>query len=235
MMETSFAVLDVIVGENQSNADPDTPDDELFLYRLITMIWFPLHALTCFWMVWYVPDAIHLVWWEKILAFFGMGVLSGTIGIVYAHELMHQKNRLERWLGDLLMATTLYSQFRSEHLLVHHRYVGTPRDPVTARFNEGFFHFYPRVLKESLLSAFAAEKARLARRNLPWTSPGNPFFRYWALQAGMLALAFLLGGWVGVGLFLMQAGVAKWIAPSTSYSSAIFTSLPTLRLAGPTR
>jgi alkane 1-monooxygenase len=78
-----------------------------------------------------------------------MGVMSGTIGINYSHELMHQKNRLERWLGDLLLATVLYSHFRTEHLLVHHLYVGTPRDAVTARYNEGFHRFFLRVLRES--------------------------------------------------------------------------------------
>lgn len=54
--------------------------------------------------------------------------MTGTIGINYAHELMHQPRRGDRWLADILMAMVLYSHFRSEHLLVHHRYVGTPRE-----------------------------------------------------------------------------------------------------------
>ena len=52
--------------------------------------------------------------------------MTGTIGINYAHELMHQPRRGDRWLADILMAMLLYSNFRSEHLLVHHRYLGTP-------------------------------------------------------------------------------------------------------------
>ena len=111
----------------------------------------------------------------------------------------------------------LYSHFRSEHLLVHHRHVGTPRDTVTARYNEGFHRFYPRVLRESLTSAFHAEKNMLARKGLPWTDPGNPFFKYWALQAGFLLLALVLGGWSGLGLFLVQAGVAIWQLELVNY------------------
>jgi alkane 1-monooxygenase len=76
----------------------------------------------------------------------------------------------------------LYSHFRSEHLLVHHRHVGTPRDPVTARYNEGFHRFFPRVLEECWQSAFRAEKDMLARKGKSWTDLSNPFFRYWALQ-----------------------------------------------------
>jgi len=214
---TSFAVLDVFVGENERNADPDTPETELFWYRIITMAWFPLQSLICFWMVWYVPAAEHLAWWEKILAFFGMGVLSGTIGIVYSHELMHQKNRLERWLGDLLMGITLYSHFRSEHLLVHHRYVGTPRDGVTARYNEGFHRFLMRVVHHGYPSAWRAEKQMLARRNLPATDLSNPFWRYGAIQGGFLLLAVLLGGWIGFLLFVYQAMVAIWQLELVNY------------------
>jgi alkane 1-monooxygenase len=81
---------------------------------------------------------------------------------------------------------------------------------VTARYNEGFHRFYPRVLVESLLSAFRAEKDMLARKNLRWTDPTNPFWRYWALQAAFLVAAFLLGGGSGLLLFILQAGVAVW-------------------------
>jgi alkane 1-monooxygenase len=123
---------------------------------------------------------------------------------------MHQKNRLERWLADALLAMVLYSHFRSEHLLVHHRYVGTPRDPVTARLGESFYRFYPRVLKQSFLSAWGAEKAMLARKDLPVSDKSNPFWKYAALQAVSILLAFALGGWAGIGLFLVQAGIAVW-------------------------
>ncbi|MDK3071602.1 alkane 1-monooxygenase [Sedimentitalea sp. JM2-8] len=212
-----FSALDGLVGLNTENADLQATEENLFWYKALTILWVPVQLVTVFALIWYVSGALHLTALEKLAVFFGVGVITGTVGINYSHELMHQQSRLERNLADVLLAMVLYSHFRSEHLLVHHRYVGTPRDPVTARFNEGFYHFYPRVLKACLLSAFAAEKAKLARRNLPWTSLSNPFFRYWTLQAGMLALAFLLGGWIGVGLFLMQAGVAIWQLELVNY------------------
>jgi len=212
-----FTVLDAITGLNLENADLETGEDDLFWYRLITLIWFPLQFAVIFGLIWYATRATHLSGVEKWGLFFGVGVISGTIGINYSHELMHQKSKLERWLGDLLLASVLYSHFRSEHLLVHHRYVGTRRDPVTARYNEGFHRFFPRVLRESLVSAFAAEAAMLARKGLPWHHPSNPFWRYWALQAGMLALAFAIGGVEGLILFLVQAVTAIWQLELTNY------------------
>ena len=212
-----FTVLDFYVGLYTENADPGTGDEHLRWYRLITLIWMPIQFVLLFGMIWYASDATHLSIFEKWALFFGIGVITGTVGINYSHELMHQKPKFERTMGDLLLAMVLYSHFRSEHLLVHHRYVGTPRDPVTARYNEGFHRFFPRVLRETLTSSFAEEKAMLARKNLAWTDLSNPFFRYWALQAAMLLLALLLGGWVGLFLFLTQAFVAVWQLELVNY------------------
>ncbi|MEL7114470.1 MAG: alkane 1-monooxygenase [Pseudomonadota bacterium] len=214
---TGFILLDAVTGDYTENADPTITDDHLKWYRLITLIWFPAQAAVLIWAIWYVAPSDHLTFWEKYFLFFGVGVLSGTVGINYSHELMHQKSRVERWLGDLLLATVLYSHFRTEHLLVHHRYVGTPKDAVTARYNEGFHRYFPRVLRQSLVSAFQAEKAQLARKDLPWWHSSNPFWRYWALQLIFLALAFALGGWLGLFLFVHQAFIAVWQLELVNY------------------
>ncbi len=211
------SLLDVLTGINESNPDTETPEADLFWYRLITLIWFPIQFSVIYGMIWWVSATDHLSTLEVLVLFFGVGVISGTIGIVYAHELLHQRNRLERWLGDLLLALVLYSHFRSEHLQVHHRWVGTPRDPVTARYNEGFHRFFFRVLRQCPPSAWRAEVAMLKRRGLPWWHRANPFWRYALLQLAALALAFAIGGWTGLGLFLVQAGSAVWQLELTNY------------------
>ncbi len=212
-----FTILDALSGLNPDNPDTETPEDDLFWYKMITLIWFPIQFVLLFAMIWYVPQAAHLGVAEKVALFFGMGVISGTIGINYSHELMHQKDQLERWLADLLLATVLYSHFRSEHLRVHHLYVATPRDPATARYNEGFHRFFPRVVINSHKSAWKAEVAMLSRRELPWFHPTNPYWRYGALQLAMLVLALILGGWEGLALFILQAGVAIWQLELVNY------------------
>ncbi|VAV93231.1 Alkane-1 monooxygenase [hydrothermal vent metagenome] len=212
-----FSVFDAFLGLNKENADLQTSEAQLGWYKAITLIWTPLQFCLLYWMIWYVSGAEHLSTAGKIWMFFGVGVVTGTIGINYSHELMHQKDKGERFLADVLLAMVLYSHFRSEHLLVHHRYVGTPRDPATARYNEGFHRFFPRVLRDSLKSAFQAEKSMLARKNKPWNDFGNPFFRYWGMQGLMLLLALWIGGWTGLGLFLWQAFVAIWQLELVNY------------------
>ena len=212
-----FSGLDAVLGLNTENADPNIGEEHLAAYSLITKIWIPLQFITLFGLLYYVPRAEHLEALETVVLFFGVGVITGTVGINYSHELMHQKNKFERWLGDILLSMVLYSHFRTEHLLVHHRYVGTPRDAVTARYNEGFYRYFPRVLREGLSSAFKAEKEMLARKDLPWSDTSNPFFRYWALQAAMLLLALIVGGWMGLALFLWQAFAAVWQLELVNY------------------
>lgn len=212
-----MTVLDLLVGEDATDPDPATPDERLTWYRAITLIWFPLQAALIFGAIWYAARAPHLSGWEKLGLFFGIGTVSGTIGITYAHELLHQRNLIERWLGDLLLASVLYSHFRTEHLLVHHSWVGTPRDAVSARYNEGFHRFFLRVLRDCPASAWQAEAARLRRAGRKATDLRNPFWRYAALQLAMLGLALALGGWAGLGLFLWQALVAVWQLELTNY------------------
>ncbi|MFC3168251.1 alkane 1-monooxygenase [Paracoccus fontiphilus] len=209
--------LDGVLGLNEANPDPQTETARLFWHRAVTIIWFPLQFAAIFGSIWHVSHAGHLSGPEKLGLFFGVGVLSGTIGMVYAHELLHQKTAVERWMGDLLLASTLYSHFRTEHLLVHHAWVSTPRDAVSARYNEGFYRFFWRVLRDGPASAWRAETRLLARaKRSPWDRR-NPFWRYAALQGGMIALALALGGAQGLLLFVFQAFVAVWQLELTNY------------------
>ena len=81
-----FSILDAILGRNEDNPDLTTPESGLFWYRLITLIWFPVQFGLLFGLIWDVPQAAHLGALEKIVLFFGIGSISGTIGINYSHE-----------------------------------------------------------------------------------------------------------------------------------------------------
>ena len=127
-----FSLFDLAFGLSHANEDLATDVSALAGYRWATLLWMPAQFVSIFGLLIYVSQSGHLNFWEQQGLFFSLGVMSGTIGINYSHELMHQKTAYERWMADGLLAMVLYSHFRSEHLLVHHRYVGTPRDPVTA-------------------------------------------------------------------------------------------------------
>lgn len=212
-----FDLLDLVVGLNTKNEDTETAEKDLFWFRLLTMIWVPVQFILLFGLIAYASNTYHLDLLEKIGLFIGIGVMTGIVGIVYAHELIHQKNRLERWLGDILLAMVLYSHFRTEHLKVHHVHVGTAADPVTARYGEDFHTYFQRVLVECPKNAWETEVDLLKRTGRPAHSLKNPFWIYGGLQLFMCGLALALGGAQGLLLFLIQAIVAIWQLELTNY------------------
>ncbi|MEM9011897.1 MAG: alkane 1-monooxygenase [Pseudomonadota bacterium] len=212
-----MSILDRIWGLDTENPDLETDDAALFWHKLITWIWLPLQVFMIYIVVVAISRYDHLALWESGLLIFSLGVISGSIGINYAHELMHQRNRYERWLGEALMTSVLYGHFVSEHLLVHHRYVATPRDPVTARYNESFLRFFPRVLWSCVASAWKAEVALLARKDRPWWHQKNPFWKYWLGGLAFLALAYAIDGWAGVAVYILQAFFAVWMLELVNY------------------
>lgn len=211
------SVVDRIIGDNQDNVDPNTETSLLFWHQLVTLVWVPLQFAFIFFAITAATRFDHLSVHESIWMMVAMGVATGGIGIVYAHELIHQKNKLERTLGDLLLAMVLYGHFRTKHILIHHRYVGTPADPVTARYNEGFHRFFVRLLPEGIKASWKMEAGRLAKRELPTWDRTNPFWRYISWGCGMLLLAGLIGGWFGMVLFCIQASIAILFLELTNY------------------
>ena len=89
-------VIDQYVGLRVENLDTNLKDSQLFWYRLITLIWAPIQFLTLFGIL-ALTIYTDMSSTEKIGLFCAMGVLTGTIGINYAHELMHKSGKLERW------------------------------------------------------------------------------------------------------------------------------------------
>lgn len=125
-----------------------------------------------------------------------VGGING-IGINAAHELGHKHVGWETWLARLALAPVAYGHFLVEHNRGHHARVATPEDPASARLGEGFWAFLPRSVLGGLRSAWALERARLARqRRGPW-SPRNRCLHAAALTGlafGAAAVAF--GRWV---------------------------------------
>jgi len=91
-----------------------------------------------------------------------VGVNSGYSAIVVGHELIHRASPFMQMLGRLLMVTTMYEHFCTEHVRGHHARVGTDADPATARFGESFHRFFHRTVPAQFLSAWDIENRRLA-------------------------------------------------------------------------
>lgn len=211
-----ITLTDLAAGLNVENLDPLTEDHQLFWYTLVTKLW-PFAQIFLIYFMIYLLTHYDYDLIERVALMIVVGYSAGIAGIVIAHELIHRPNRFERFLGDILLGTVLYGHFRSEHVLVHHRYVGTPRDAVTARYNEGLYRYFLRVIPQSFISAFETEANLCKRMGKPIWHRSNPFYLYFGLSLFFILLAFVIGGWHGIVQFWIQAIVAILLLETTNY------------------
>ncbi|MEL6288704.1 MAG: alkane 1-monooxygenase [Pseudomonadota bacterium] len=209
-------LMDTLVPLNASNADPATEDDAIKAHLWLTWFWVPCQVALIVGLLVVAGDGT-LAGWELWAMAATLGLATGGIGITYAHELMHQRNRFERWLAEVLMCSTLYGHFCIEHVFGHHLHVATPRDPASARPGESLYRFLPRTVIGTLRSAWAIQSEQLRRRELPLWSRQNAFWRYGAWTAAWITLAYLVAGLTGLGVFLVQAVVAVLLLETVNY------------------
>ncbi len=209
--------FDYIVGVSKERLDPRTDERRLIFHRLITWIWVPIQIVLIFGTLATIGTSDRLTGWEILGIAVAVGVITGGIGITYAHELMHQTGRFERSLSEILMTSTLYGHFCLEHVYGHHIRVATPEDPASARYGESFWAFLPRTMLGSFISAWRIQAARMARRNQPAWHVSNPFWRYGMAYVIYITTAYALAGWIGVGVFCLQAFVAIMLLELVNY------------------
>ncbi|MFN3661262.1 alkane 1-monooxygenase [Yoonia sp.] len=150
-------------------------------------------------------DAISRL--EKVALFFAAGLYFGQVSNANAHELIHRPQRTLHRLGMWVYISLLFGHHTSAHVLVHHRHVATYKDPNTSRRGEGFYRYLIRAWAGSFTGGYRAEKERLARIGRPaWR---NPYWVYLGGGAAFVALAYLLGGTMGMVLYVALAGHAQ--------------------------
>ena len=147
------------------------------------------------------------------------GLNSGLSGIVVAHELIHRRARA--WQrraghqGDLFLVN--YTHFAIEHVQGHHKWVGTRRDPSTARPGESVYVYLARSLPQQFLYALGIEARRLGRLGRWRYGPGNFVVAATLLQ---VSIAVLIG--VGLGpralsAYLKQGAMAVVLLQVVNY------------------
>jgi alkane 1-monooxygenase len=117
----------------------------------------------------------------------------GQVSHPNAHELIHRRSPVLRSVGAAVYASVGFGHHVSAHRLVHHRHVGTERDPNTPLPGESFWAYLPRAWRGSFQAGLACEIDRLARRGRPAHSLRNPYL----LWVGGAALALGLSAWLG--------------------------------------
>lgn len=209
-------LLDAWLGLDVRNPRPEQEarrrEDPVFDVWLVS--WLPVQLILMIWTV-HVCVRGDLSGWEVVGLITSMGIVSGGGGITVAHELMHRSRRWEQALAELLMASVAYPHFCIEHVFGHHRWVGTPRDPATARRGQSLYAFLPQTLIGGVRSFWRIESERARKSKLRGLADAR--IRYPALVWLYLAVFGGLFGIWGVALFSAQAAVAVLLLEAINY------------------
>lgn len=154
---------------------------------------------------------------EQIGVLLSLGIVLGTNGINVAHELGHRQSKLERILGKLLLMPSLYMHFYIEHNFGHHRHVGTPKDPATARKNQTVYGFWMTSIIGQILSAYKIQQQLLTQNNKSGFSIYNDFMWYFIIQSMYLVCVYAFFGVLGLLFAIAIALVSILLLETINY------------------
>jgi len=152
-----------------------------------------------------------------IAAALSTGGSSGTLAIVVAHELIHRKHKIWNFAGRFLLFTVFNPYFYIHHLRIHHKYVGTNQDPVTARFGENYYHFVVRSIHGQFKQSMQMEKLRCKAKNKSPYGLNNYMLSCISGYIVIMIFCLIFWGWEVSAAVLLQAIFANLLLEYTNY------------------
>lgn len=210
--------LDLVVGEDPHNPRAERLKElgEIRVFRWITWAYVPIHLFVVFFGAW-AASHLGLSVAEWIGFTLSAGIVTGGVGINFAHELGHKTTRLEQTLSQIILVTVSYGHFFIEHNLGHHARVATRFDPATSRLGETVFSFYPRTVVGSYFSAWELENKRLERKGVSAFTWRNRMVGYTLLPVLITVLLGLGWGASAAAFFVVQSVVAFTLLEVINY------------------
>jgi alkane 1-monooxygenase len=146
-----------------------------------------------------------------------MGLLCSIFGINVAHELGHRIKPFEQFFAKCLLLTSLYMHFFIEHNKGHHRMVGTPNDPSTAKFNQSVYRFYVQTFIGTYKHAWkiAIDEATKNKSSLPVLF--NQMALFQIIQIAFVCLIGYVFGATTMSYFLIAAILGTIMLETVNY------------------
>ena len=148
-----------------------------------------------------------------------MGLFIGIMGTVPGHELVHRKkNKFDMFMGNWLLALSWDCAFAIEHVYGHHKNVGLPSDPATAKRGENIYFFIFKAIIKEQFDAWRIELLQSQRRNQSFLSFKNKMLLGYMRSITIMVMAFFIGGLKGMLIFALIAFIAKALLEVINYS-----------------
>lgn len=205
-------VIDILLGRVTTKF---TPQEQARLVRdpmlravpwVCALVWLSMLV----WAISLVPRLLEFALIYQIGFVVSLGVMGGILAINVGHELVHRNNKVERFLGGVLLASVCYGVFKVEHVRGHHLRVATREDPATARLNETIYAFVPRAIFGVYFHGWKIEADRLARENVRGFAAfvRNETLHWLLLSAAFATAVYVVAGGVALVVFFGASLIA---------------------------
>lgn len=184
---------------------------DLLLYLVVPFQYFSLGLFL------YVITYWQQNWIDVLGKTFVMGLLCGVMGINVGHELGHRGKKFEQFLAKMLLLSSLYMHFFIEHNKGHHKRVGTPDDPASARYGEMLYFFYFRAVVFGYFSAWRISNRDARKKGYKAFSIHNEMLQFQFVQIFFLSAIFFFFGWITALLFLVAATEGILLLETVNY------------------
>jgi len=143
----------------------------------------------------------------------------GTMGTVPGHELTHRKrDKLDMFFGNWLLSLSWDCAFALEHVYGHHKNVGLPNDPATAKRGENIYAFILRASIKEHLDAWKIEFNHLNRRGKSRFGIHNKMIIGYLRSLSITFIAYMAGGLLGMCVYVLCSFIAKALLEVINYT-----------------
>ncbi|HHL30933.1 MAG TPA: alkane 1-monooxygenase, partial [Oceanospirillales bacterium] len=184
-------------------------------YRWVLYLMLPMHFISLYYVIDFIAHNNIPLWMMAVLIY-TLGVFSG-LAVNLGHELGHKKNRLDRNLAKLALASSAYGHFNIEHNAGHHRDVATPEDTASAKYGENIYQFALREIPGGLSRAWRLEKNRLVNKGQSCLSMDNQILHSYLMTLVIYILCGYFIGWIAVLILLLHTPFSWWQLTSANY------------------
>jgi len=148
---------------------------------------------------------------------FSMGIMCGNLGINVGHELGQRNNRIDQFIGEFLLLTSLDTHFLPYHNGGRHFNVATPNDAATAKKNELLFTFWIRSHFSSYLEAWKLENSYMKEVGRSWFHHQNRMLIYTICNLIFLSLIFFFFRKIVLIYFITAAIIGICLLETVNY------------------
>ncbi|KGL61523.1 alkane 1-monooxygenase [Polaribacter sp. Hel1_33_49] len=189
-------------------------ENKLYTYLLYATVFVQVPCLIFFL---YAIQEANLTNLEIFGRIFSMGIMCTIIGINVGHELGHRNNRIDQFIGEILLLTSLNTHFLPYHNGGHHYNVATPNDAATARKNEVLFTFWIRSHFSSYIEAWKLENKRMIQEQRSWFHHQNRMVIYSICNVVLLSLIYFFFGKTVLLYFIAAAVIGIAFLETVNY------------------